>query len=379
MKTNNNNRLAVVLSGGGARAAYQVGFLRYIARVFPEIKISILTGVSSGAINAAFLANHPGNFTDAVWDLCEVWRHLTIDQVYRVDNPSLIKKVIKWLFRLGSGGIPKESPERGLVDTAPLKILLQDCLDPVDGMLTGIQENIRRGQIEACAITGTSYATGQAITWVQGDDIKMWQRPFRKSVKTPIRIEHIMASAALPIFFPAVQVGKKWFGDGGIRQTAPLSPAIYMGARKIMVISTRYRRSFAEAEIPMIHCYPPPAQIIGILMNAIFLDLLDQDARTLENINQLIPETEQSNHPGSRRVELFVLRPSQDLGTLAGEFEPDLPFMLRWLTRSLGTRETKSPDWLSMIMFEPHYLKRLLEIGEADAENRRDDIAALLA
>jgi NTE family protein len=187
-----------------------------------------------------------------------------------------------------------------------------------------------------------------------------------------------MASAALPLFFPAVRLEDGWYGDGGMRLTAPLSPLLHLGADRILAVSTRYDRSPEEAAQPSVEGYPPPAQVLGVLLNAIFLDLLDSDALRMERVNELLEQVPPEERGGMRRVELLVLRPSEDLGALAGHFEPDLPRSFRWMTRGLGTRETRSPDFLSFVLFEPDYLRTLMEIGERDAEAQGDAIERFL-
>jgi len=372
------NDLALVLSGGGARAAYQVGFLRCLARNFPDLNIPIITGVSAGAINAAFLANHTGTFAESVEELSELWLKLSVDQIFCVDTYRLIRNVFRWGVRLISGGISKESPARSLLDSTPLRELLQKTLLPQENVMTGIRKNLQRGKLKAVAITGTNYATGQAVTWVKGKEIRMWERPWRRSEATDITIDHIMSSAALPLLFPAVRVGSAWYGDGGIRQSAPLSPAIYLGAKRILAVSTRNQKSIKDANIPVCIGYPPPAQIAGVLMNSIFLDALDQDVRTLKRTNQLLEQVPKGEHDGRHVVYYYVMRPSEDLGKLAGGFEPGLPYMFRYLSRGLGTRETSSPDWLSMVMFDPNYLTRLVKLGENDADKHGEKIMELM-
>jgi NTE family protein len=188
-----------------------------------------------------------------------------------------------------------------------------------------------------------------------------------------------MASTALPIFFPAIEVDEQWYGDGGIRLTAPLSPAVHLGADRILAISTRYNRSRAEADRPSSNGYPQPAQIVGSLFNAVFLDLFDADALTLERVNKAMEILPPALRGDYRMVRLLVLRPSRDLGKLANDYEARLPFAFRFMTRGLGTREMRSNDLLSLMMFQPDYLTRLIELGEADAEARRDDLDAFLA
>jgi NTE family protein len=364
---------ALVMSGGGARGAYQVGLLRFLAKRYPDVRFRIITGVSAGAVNAAHLAQHHGTFRQAVEELTGLWLELLPERVFQVGTSSLLWNVVRSGTRLVRGGAGAAS-FRGMVDTEPLRDYLIEALAPIDGELMGIDFNIRRGVLSAVALSTTSYTTGRSVIWVQGRDIEMWERPNRLAVKTKIGIPHIMASAALPIFFPAVQIGKSWHGDGGIRLSAPLSPALHLGAHKILVASTRYVRTQAEAGRVDVVGYPPPAQVMGVLYNAIFLDLIDQDAFRLERMNRIIDRLPEGEREGMRVVELLIQRPSRDLGRLARYYEPKLPDPFRFLTRGWGTRQTTSPDILSMLMFQPDYLRRLIELGEADAEARAAEI-----
>jgi NTE family protein len=372
-----------MLSGGGARAAYQVGVLRYLAREFPTVVPDILTGVSAGGINAAFLAARQEPYPQKIEELSEMWRNLHISQVFRVDLRDLAWRSVRWSGRLASGGTSPLPPAKSLVDTTPLREVLERELQaPPDGPIPGIQTSLVNGWLQAFALTGSSYTTGQSITWVQTrEDALMpaWERPLRKSHCCPLRIDHVMASAALPFFFPAIEVDGAWYGDGGIRLTAPLSPAIHLGAKKIVAVSTRYARSREEADRPQIVDYPPPAQVAGVLFNAIFLDQLDGDAMQLRQINELIAQLPDDKKMGLRPIDLLVIRPSEDLGRLANAYEADLPRAFRFLTRGLGTRETRSNDMLSLVMFQPDYVKHLLDLGEEDASKRRDDFAAFFA
>jgi NTE family protein len=370
--------LGIVMTGGGARAAYQVGFLRCVARLFPELHVPYVTGVSAGAINAALVASHHGSFLQAISELSELWGNLTVKDVFRTDSRSLAMNVWNWMRQLSSGGIGSHRLVRGLVDTHPLQNYLTEVLHAVDGELTGVQYNLDCGRLKALAISTTSYSTGQSVTWIQGKNVELWKRPQRRPVMATIAVDHIMASSALPLFFPAVRVDNAWYGDGGIRLIAPLSPIVHLGARKIIAISTRYAATEAEASQEKVHGYPPPAQVMGILLNSIFLDLLDHDAVRLERVNELIDGVPEQDRRGLRPVRLLTLRPSRDLGRMAGEFESQLPRAFRFMTRGLGTKETRSPDFLSMVLFQPDYLGALIEIGERDAEARVDEIEAFL-
>lgn len=371
--------LAITLSGGGARAAYQVGLLRCLGHHFPNLRIPIVTGVSAGAINAACLAAHSGPLSEAAERLTSLWCGLEVDEVFRVDSLSLGQKLVKWGWRLVSGGGVLAPEVRSLVDTTPLRRYLTQALElSKNGEIPGIADNLERGALEALAIISSNFSTGQSVTWVQGCDIEGWERPDRRSRKTRITVDHVLASSALPFFFPAVQIGNEWHGDGGIRLTAPLAPALHLGAERILAISTRHKKSIEEADRAVISGYPPPLQVASQLLNAVFLDVLDQDALRIEAMNELLEELPPSKRKGREGIRLVVVRPSRDLAALARELEPDLPKLLRHLIRSLGSRDTASPDLLSLVMFQREYLRRLIEIGEEDAESRAEEIRALV-
>jgi NTE family protein len=269
-----------------------------------------------------------------------------------------------------------------LVDTEPLRRFLHGALaaEPAGGALSGIGENLARGKLRAVAVTTSSYTTGTSMTWVEGQQIEPWRRSHRIGASCRLTVEHVMASTSLPLLFPSVILGSEWHGDGGIRLSAPLSPAVHLGAQRILAISTRHQPgSEAAANTPMIDGYPPPAQIAGSLINALFLDLIDADALRLERINELLAQIPEDRHDGPRPIELMLVRPSQDLGVLANDYEPRLPRGFRFLTRGLGTQQTRSNDFLSLVMFQTDYLKELIELGRADAEKRLDELLAFTA
>ncbi len=375
-----NADLALVMGGGGARGAYQVGLLRFLARRWPDLRLPIVTGVSAGAINAAQLTAYRGTFPEAVRALSDSWSNISTEEVVRSDAVALIPAIARWALRLVSGGHKLGPSARGLLDTTPLRKQLARRLSDGDpeGLLRGIADNIAAGRLDAVGLTTTDFTTGQSITWVQSREPIRWERPHRRGVPAQLRVNHVLASAALPFAFPAVQIGDHWHGDGGIRLTAPLSPALQMGAGRVLAISTRYASSQLESDEEQIRGYPPPAQVAGVLMNSIFLDMLDFDARNLERINRLVDALPAGEREGLRSVRLFVMRPSEDLGKLAGRFELRLPGALRFMTRGLGTKETKSPDWLSMLLFEPEYTQYLMELGERDAAERADELEEFL-
>lgn len=374
-----SSQLALVLSGGGARAAYQVGVLRGLSRRFPDLAPSILTGVSAGAINAAWLATHVEPFHVKVDLLRRLWRDLRTEDVFRVESGSLFGNVARTGLRLVSGGLIRAPRSSALVDTRPLRALLARTMTNGDGTLAGVDANLARGSLRAVAITASCYTTGRSVTWYQGGEPQLWNRDHRVGEHAILTVDHVLASASLPLFFPAVQVGGRWYGDGGIRLTAPLSPAIHLGASKILAVSTRSPLREVEPDLGEAAPYPPPAQIAGTLMNAVFLDSFDADALSAQRVNELIEALPPTRRGALRPVDLFVLRPSRDLGRLADEFEPRLPGAFRFLTRGWGTKETRTNDFLSMVMFQPDYVAGLISIGEADVTARIDAISAFLA
>ena len=378
-KKEKEDNIAVMLSGGGARAAYQAGVIKYVADAFPDADFSIMTGVSAGAINVGQLANEVGSLKSGADRLVESWSSLTIEKVFK---PESTLAFFRKLLLSGNGKSNEEritssmAHQRGLADSTPLREYLSDRLGlGSDGTLLGIEENIQNNRLKGVAFTTTNYSTGQTTTFAQGFNISHWIRPNRIGKMAQLNLDHIMASAALPLIFPAVFIDGAWYGDGGVRLTTPLSPPINMGADRIFVISTRYNRSAEEASIPTIHGYPPAAQIIGILMNAIFLDVLDHDAMRMERINEMLKELPPKKHNGLKPIKLLLIRPSIDIGQLANDLKLELSGALRLFTMGIGSDEIESPDWLSMLLFQKEYIERLLDAGYKDAAKQHDEIA----
>jgi len=372
---------AVVLTGGGARGAYQAGVLRGLAKLSPTFQPDILTGVSAGALNAAFLAGRSDlSFDESTDALVKVWQALRTEHIFRLDRPGVMGSLTRFVRQPDDLDPPAEG---GLLDTSPLTEFVERHLGPLGEPIHAIDEAIKNGHLGAFAITTTSYTTGQSITWVQrgGEEdelVESWDRPMRRAIRTRVRPEHILGSSALPFFFPAVRIadgtpGGGWHGDGGIRLTAPLSPALHLGADRIIAINTRHPSSRREADTPDIPAYPPPGQILGVLMNSVFLDVLDRDAQTLGRINALLEAIPPADRNGHRPVDLLVIRPSKDLAKLAAEYDPQLPPSMRLFAGG----DTK-PNWMSMVLFAPDYMRRLIEIGEADVEARADEIREFL-
>ena len=369
-------RIALQLGGGGARSAYQVGVLRAIARHHPNLQIPLMTGVSAGAINIAHLANHTGTFREQVDALADLWRILRLNNVFSTSGLGLIWRALRIGVRLSLGLPPGVRGPHGMVDTQPLREFLRRALRTSDGSLPGITQNIEQGRLDAVALTALSYGTGHTVTFVQGQEISTWERPLRRSAKTQLTVEHIMASAALPLFFPPVQIGEDWYGDGGVRLVAPLGPSLHLGADRILAISNHYMGG--SNDLRPVNEPPSPATIMGALYNAIFLDHLDQDVWQMQQINNLVRELPSEKRHEMRNVRLLVVRPSEDLGALAYDLKDELPRTFRHLLNRFGTGQVRSQDFLSTVLFHPAFIERLMEIGDRDGESMASELREFL-
>lgn len=370
---------AVSLGGGGARAAYQVGFLRGLAQRVPRLQFPIITGASAGAINAAHLAQFDGSLKDATVALCDLWRGITLDRVFRTDQRSMMPRWAAWFTRLGLGGLSSAPPPRGLLDTAPLRRFLREALGCSGSRIPGIARNLQSGRLRAIGISTTDFGTGLTTTWTQGDALPNWRRPTRRGVPTTIDLDHVMASCAVPLFFPALRLSGGWHGDGGIRQLAPLSPAVKLGASRILSISTRYLTGGEDSPPPAEPIeYPSPAQVMGVLLGAVFNDLLDQDARLLSWVTSLTERLPERERMGFRPVKAMLVHPSRDPGPMARPHEHRLPRMIRVLSKAIGARDTYNFELLSLLMFEPPYTSELIALGEEDARAKAEEIEAFL-
>ncbi|MEE8133613.1 MAG: patatin-like phospholipase family protein [Gemmatimonadales bacterium] len=371
---NGSGGLALVLSGGGARAAYQIGVLQAIAEVAPELDIPILTGVSAGAINTMYLGAHPGPLSVAVDNLRGEWLRLTPDQVYSVPPARLGRSIAKWGVNFLLQRRQSSPSLHGVMDMHPLRRFLERCVE-----FDGIRENLRAGRLRAIALSTTCYTNGHTVTFVEGaENVPMWHRHMRYAVRDELSLDHLMGSAAIPLMFPAVKIGNAFYGDGGVRQSAPLAPAIHLGAKKILAIAMR-ARGVAAAKVPVATLdYPTAAEVLGLLLHSVFLDSLDADAERLVRINQLLHRQTDGHESGLRPVELLVLRPSRDVSALAEGKALKLPFTVRTVLRSIGGERARSAGFLSYLLFEPEYTGRLMDLGFEDGRQQREKIEKFL-
>jgi NTE family protein len=367
---------ALVLSGGGARAAYQVGVLQAIAERRPETVFPILTGVSAGAINAAFLAGHPGPLGAAAADLRRHWCRLSSETIYGRGTLAWLH-FIAGFFRASRLQDPSRPADpRSLFDTQGLREFLERSI-----RFDGIDRNLTSGRLRAAALTATSYATGDSVTFIHGAPaIPLWSRAHRRSVRARFTVDHVLASAAIPIVFPAVRLDGGYFGDGSVRQTFPLSPAVHLGADRILAIATRpVEESPPMPELPPTP--PSPARAMALLLDSVFMDHLDADAEVLGQLTRLAGHCAAGGHadPEIRPVGFFMLRPSRDLGDVAAEWAHGLPRSMRLLFRQMGGTRRGGEDFLSYLVFDPGFTEHLMELGLSDGRAQWPSIERLLS
>ena len=373
-------KIGLILTGGGARAAYQVGFLRAVSHMLPRgapNPFQIICGTSAGAVNAAVMAAGATEFQRTVRRLMLVWKYFHVDHVYRSDVPSVIGTGSKWLGAMLLGGLGKNNPT-SLLDNAPLAQLLRRHLD-----LPGIRRSIESGALYALSVTASGYTSGQSVSFFQGvPGLAGWQRARRIGVPEMIDIDHLMASSALPFLFPAVPLRREFFGDGSMRQIAPISPALHLGADRVIVIGVGRQAGNATERIKTI-AYPSLAQIAGHALNSIFLDSLEVDIERLQRINRTIrlisPEDRSRHDVQLREVDVLVISPSEEIDRIAARHMRELPRSIRFLLRGLGATRTGGATLTSYLLFEPAYCRALIALGYKDTMARREEVLRLIS
>lgn len=372
-----DGKAALVLTGGGARAAYQVGVLVAIKEIRGRggpNPFQILCGTSAGAVNATALAVFSDNFDAAVRKLSWIWRNFTVGQVYRSDGLSILISGVRWGSALLLGWLFRQSPA-SLLDNEPLRQLLVGALD-----FDAIQRNIDRGHLHALSVTASGYATGESLSFFQAEkETDGWRRTQRVGVRSRITVDHLLASSAIPFVFPAIKINREFFGDGSMRQLAPVSPAIHLGADRILVVGAG--RAGLEPR-QRTDRYPSPAQIAGHALSSIFLDSLEVDLERLQRINDTVGslEPEQRSRMGIRLkpIETLVIAPSRKLESIAARYRETLPPVLRSVLHGVGATRRNGSTILSYLLFESGYTRALMELGYRDAMDRRDEVAAFL-
>ncbi|MBT8146953.1 MAG: patatin-like phospholipase family protein [Gammaproteobacteria bacterium] len=369
MAKSKEDKIGLILSGGGARAAYQIGVLRAIANILPRETrnpFNVIAGTSAGALNGASLATHAQRLRTGVRTLEYVWKNISSSQVYRLDSGGIITSASSWVLAMVTNR-PTETPV-SLLNNSPLEELLNRVIK-----FERIQRHIDMGLLDAVAVTASSYTSGESVSFYQAQEgIEDWQGPHRKGQRSLLNFKHLMASTAIPTIFPAVHIDDEYYGDGSIRQLAPTSTALHLGARKILAIGVSGTRS-SQQQMPPELKHPSLSQIVGHILNSAFIDTLENDLEFLRHMNDILPHVPQRKllkyNIRHQVVDLLEVTPSRDLSEIASEYFSELPKPLR-----LFVKEASSGSVLSLLLFEPGYCNALMALGLKDGMAMEDEI-----
>lgn len=372
-------KIGLVLTGGGARAAYQVGVLRAISEFLPDAghnPFPVICGTSAGAINAASLAVSADNFAQGVHELEAVWANFHVGQIYRADWQGATGNALKCVTSLLSRKYGKHHAV-SLLDNAPLKALIKDRFP-----FGNIQRAINKGTLHAFGITVSGYSSRESVTFFQAaKGVRPWKRAQRIGLTGRIGVKHLMASSAIPFIFPAVKINREYFGDGSMGQLAPISPALHLGADKVLIIGVQ-KTSRLPAERVSSSDYPPLAQIAGHVMNSIFVDSLEIDLERLQRINRtigLIPTHKLvENNVLLRPIESMVISPSAEINDIAQQYAHTVPTLMRFIYRSIGALGPKGSAMLSYVLFESLFCRALIDLGYRDTVRQKSAVLAFM-
>ncbi len=369
----------LILSGGGARAAYQVGVLKAVAEILPpEVHnpFPVICGTSAGAMNATVVATHAARFREGIEAMEQVWSNFTANQVYRTHRRILFARASRWLSALFMGGVGAHRPV-SLLDNSPLAELLGSML-----RFQNIEQAIADGHLRALSISCSGYTSGQSVSFYQGvDEIRDWGRARRKGRRTRLGLQHLMASSAIPVVFPAVRIGDAYYGDGSVRQLAPISPALHMGADRVLVVGVSGNLSGSPGAEPPKR-YPTVAEILGHVLDSAFIDSLEGDLERLERINRTVKALPEKVRDKAgielRPIKTLVISPSEDLDLIAARHAKELPRSLRFFLRGSGADEGAGAAVASYLLFEAGFCRELIALGYKDAWRRESEILRFL-
>ncbi|HEX2567272.1 MAG TPA: patatin-like phospholipase family protein [Burkholderiales bacterium] len=370
-------RAGLVLTGGGARAAYQVGVVKAVRDILGNPAgnpFPILCGTSAGAINAATLAVFADDFSRGVGNLIEVWEHMRCEHIYRTDAWHIMRTGARWLAAMML--VSRRNPV-SLLDNAPLREMLQRNL-----AFARIQDHIDAGHLYAVCVTASGYTSGQSVSFFQGGSgLEGWERNQRVGAAVPLSVDVLLASSALPFIFPAVKFHREYFGDGSMRQIAPVSPALHLGADRVLIVGTG--RQSADQARARSNVYPSLAQIAGHALNSIFLDSLMVDIERLERINRTVtlvpPDKLASSGVQLRPVKVLFITPSQPIERIAARFLHELPGTVRFILRPTGALNRSGSNLASYLLFEESFCRALIDLGYEDTASRESEVRELFA
>lgn len=370
--------LGLILPGGGARNAYQVGVLKAVEELIPSGQQSpfpVVTGTSAGSLNAGMIASRSSDFSDGMRRLLGMWENLHMDMVVKTDAKTAAKTGARWVWSFASGGMGHSQPD-SLLNNTPLRSLIENHVN-----LARMRQCIQAGQLRALGVTASSYGRGASITYYEGDEsINEWERTRRFGKPARLRIDHFMASIAIPVIFPAVKLNNEYHGDGSMRESAPLSPALHLGANKLLVISVRNPTDDASKMPEPV--YPNLGQIAGYMFDTLFIDRLDSDIERLDRINFALSKTRQSsfrhNDALLRPIEFLVISPSVDIRELVAKHTKSFPRSMRVLLSGLGAMTKEGRPLTSYLLFDSAFARDLIELGYKDGYAQREKLQELL-